>query len=151
MQVINFCNKVIHNIRKADFIPLLLMRLVLAYGFYGPAMMKWKDIKSITDWFASLGIPAAHFNAYIAAGTEALGVVLLALGLGIRFITIPLIITMVVAIKTVHWANGFEAGENGFEIPLYYIIMLLTLFVFGSGKAGIDYWLRGPKTKVKYI
>jgi hypothetical protein len=34
----------------------------------------------------------------------------------------PLIITMIVAIVTVYWENGFEAGENGFEIPLYYII-----------------------------
>jgi hypothetical protein len=45
---------------------------------------------------------------------------------------------MIVAIKTVHWANGFDAGNNGFEIPLYYLIMLLTLMVFGSGKISLD-------------
>jgi putative oxidoreductase len=100
--------------------------------------MKWKDIKSVGEWFGSLGIPAPLFNAYLAATTESLGVVLLTLGLGTRIISIPLIITMIVAIKTVHWANGFDAGNNGFEIPLYYLIMLFTLMVFGSGKISID-------------
>jgi len=45
---------------------------------------------------------------------------------------------MLVAIKTVHLANGFEAGSNGYEIPLYYIIMLITLVVYGPGKISID-------------
>ncbi|MFA6947151.1 MAG: DoxX family protein [Pedobacter sp.] len=126
------------GLEKVKFLPLLLMRLMIAYGFYGPAIMKWDDINSISEWFESLGIPLPYLNAYLAAGTETLGVVLLFLGLGTRFITIPLIITMLVAIKTVHWENGFEAGENGFEIPLYYIIMLLTLFIYGPGKLSLD-------------
>lgn len=134
-------NKAFRAIGQLEFLPLLLIRITLAYGFFGPAVMKWKDIDGIAEWFSSLGIPAAHLNAYLAAGTEALGVVLLVLGLGVRFISIPLIITMIVAITTVHWSNGFEAGDNGFEIPLYYIIMLITLLVFGSGKAGLDYWI----------
>ena len=126
------------GVEKAKFLPLLLMRLLIAYGFYGPASMKWNDINSIAEWFESLGIPLPYLNAYLAAGTETLGVLLLVLGLGTRIITIPLIITMLVAIKTVHWENGFEAGENGFEIPLYYIIMLLTLFIYGPGKLSLD-------------
>lgn len=133
---------IISVIEQLQFLPLLFIRLVLAYGFYGPASMKWKDIKSIAEWFGSIGIPAPYLNAYLAAGTEALGVVLLALGLGTRLISIPLMITMMVAIKTVHFVNGFEAGNNGFEIPLYYIIMLITLIVFGSGKLSLDNLLK---------
>jgi putative oxidoreductase len=45
---------------------------------------------------------------------------------------------MLVAIKTVHFENGFSAGENGYEIPLYYIIMLLILLFNGGGKISID-------------
>ncbi|MBN8719402.1 MAG: DoxX family protein [Sediminibacterium magnilacihabitans] len=130
------------HLEKSAAVPLLLLRLVLAYGFYGPAKMKWKDINSVIDWFGSIGIPAPVFNAYLAAGTEMLGVVLLVLGLGTRLIAIPLVITMLVAIKTVHWANGFEAADNGFEIPLYYTIMLLTLLVYGPGKWSVDYLIR---------
>lgn len=127
---------------KAKWLPLFFMRLILAYGFYNPAKMKWGDINSVAEWFGSLGIPAPHFNAYLAAGAEALGVMLLVLGLATRAIVIPLMITMMVAIKTVHLANGFEAVENGFEIPLYYLIMLFTLFVFGPGKLSVDQILK---------
>ncbi len=135
------CTKYLNGAAKAGSFPLLLIRLVLAYGFFGPATMKWNDIHAVGDWFGTLGIPAPHFNAYLAATTESIGVILLLLGLGTRFISIPLIIVMLVAICTAHWGNGFEAGNNGFEIPLYYIIMLLTLISFGAGKFSIDYLL----------
>lgn len=126
---------------QLGYTPLLLIRLVLAYGFYGPATKKWSNIQDIADWFAGMNIPLPKLSAYLAAGTESLGVLLLTLGLATRIISIPLMIVMLVAIKTVHWENGFDAGNNGFEIPLYYLLMLLTLFFFGPGKASLDYLL----------
>jgi len=126
---------------KLSDLPLLLIRLILAYGFYNPAMMKLRDINSIADWFNSINIPFPLVNAYLAAGTEISGVVLLTLGLFTRIISIPLMVTMVVAIVTVHWGNGFEAGDNGFEIPLYYLILLFTLIVYGSGRISLDHIL----------
>ena len=118
------------------------IRLVLSYGFYTPAMMKLSDIHAIADWFAEMGLPAPLLNAYLATGTELAGVILLPLGLGTRFIAIPLIITMIVAIATVHWANGFEAGNNGFEIPFYYLLFLTFLLIKGSGKWSIDFLIK---------
>jgi len=137
------------GVGKLKNISLLLIRLILAYGFFGPAMMKIKDIEGIADWFEGLNIPLPHLNAYLATGTELLGVVLLTLGLFTRIISVPLIVTMIVAIVTVHWSNGFDAGDNGFEIPLYYMVMLFTLMAFGSGKFSLDYLLekRCKKTK----
>lgn len=132
----------INNIEKGKSIPLILIRFTLAYGFYNPAILKWKDINGIATWFETLKIPAPLLSAYLAAGTESLGVVLLVLGLGTRIIVIPLIFTLIVAIKTVHFVNGFEAGQNGFEIPLYYIVMLLTVFVYGPGKLSMDQFFR---------
>ena len=86
-----------------------------------------------------MGYPFPLMNAYLATATEIAGVVLLILGLATRIISIPLMIVMVVAIFTVHISNGFAAGDNGFEIPLYYFIMLFTLVIYGSGKVSIDY------------
>ncbi|WP_018344491.1 DoxX family protein [Cytophaga aurantiaca] len=123
---------------KLQNLSLLLIRLVLAYGFYNPALMKVKNIDGIIAWFASMGMPMPALNAYLATTTELLGVLLLTLGLGVRLITIPLIITMIVAIATVHWSHGFEAGNNGFEIPLYYLLMLFALLTFGAGKYSLD-------------
>ncbi len=77
-------------------------------------------------------------NAYLAASTEMAVVILLPLGFMVRFISLPAIVTMVVAIVTVHIDNGFEASANGFEIPLYNLIMLFLLFSHGAGKFSID-------------
>ena len=123
-------------------LPLFFIRLALAYGFYMPAMMKWGNINGIAEWFGSMGIPMPTLNAYLAASTEMAAVILLPLGLATRLISIPLIITMVVAIVTVHLDNGFNAGDNGFEIPLYYLLMLLLLLITGPGKISIDYLIK---------
>ena len=124
---------------------LLFARLVVAYGFYEPAMMKWSDINSVAEWFGSMGIPFPTLNAYMSASTEIAGVVLLTLGLFTRLISIPLIVVMIVAIVTVHLHNGFSAGNNGFEIPLYYMLFLLIFFANGAGKFSLDRLIFGEK------
>ena len=50
---------------------------------------------------------------------ELIDLILLALGLFIRLISIPLLVIMIVAIFTMHFANEFATGSNGFKIPLY--------------------------------
>jgi len=122
---------------------LLFARLAVAYGFYDPAMQKWSDISSVATWFGSIGIPFPTLNAYMAASTELIGVVLLTLGLFTRLISIPLMVIMVVAITTVHLVHGFSAGDNGFEIPLYYMMFLAIFASFGAGKLSLDYLLFG--------
>lgn len=124
---------------------LLFARLVVAYGFYNPAMMKWADIDSVAVWFGSMGIPFPTLNAYMAATTEITGVVLLTFGLFTRVISIPLIIVMIVAIITVHLPHGFESGNNGFEIPLYYMLFLFIFLSHGAGKFSFDRLLFGEK------
>ena len=138
--------QIIHNLSKNilqnfQSISLLLARLAVAYGFYEPALNKWKDIDGIASWFGSMGLPFPTLNAYMAASTEALGVVLLTIGLFTRLISVPLIVVMVVAIMTVHLAHGFSAGDNGFEIPLYYMLFLSIFASHGAGKFSVDYFL----------
>lgn len=124
---------------------LLFARLAVAYGFYEPAMMKWSDIGSVAEWFGSMGIPFPTLNAYMAASTEAVGVVLLTLGLLTRLISLPLIVVMIVAIVTVHLPHGFSAGDNGFEIPLYYMLFLLIFVTNGAGRFSLDRLIFGEK------
>ena len=149
-------------------IGLLLLRLTLAYTFFQPAMLKWNDIASVAQWFDYMGIPFPTLNAYMAASTEMAGVILLSLGLLTRFISIPLIVIMFVAIATVHGQNGFafvnEAVQftnayvngnlvegtiiklqNGYELVFYYIIMLVVLVGNGAGKFSLDRLLFGNK------
>ena len=139
-QLSKVCKLIVPAMEKLQSLSLLLVRLILAYGFYGPAKMKWSDINSVAEWFGSMGYPLPTLQAYMAASTEAAGVILLTLGLFTRLISIPLMVVMVVAIVTVHLPHGFESGNNGFEIPLYYFIMLFVLVTHGGGKLSLD-WL----------
>ena len=149
-------------------VSLLFVRLMLAYTFFEPAKMKWNDIGAVAQWFEYMGIPLPTLNAYLAASTEAAGVVLLTFGLFTRIISIPLIVVLIVAIVTVHGVNGFamvQAGseivdpwingvqmtgtivtlQNGYEMPLYFILFLLVLVTQGGGKFSLDRVLFGEK------
>jgi putative oxidoreductase len=117
---------------------LLFARLVVAYGFYEPAMKKWQGIDNVAAWFGSMGIPLPTLNAYMAATVESLGVLLLLIGFRVRIISIPLIVIMLVAIFLVHFPHGFSAADNGFEIPLYYMLFLMIFTSFGAGKISLD-------------
>ena len=70
-------------------------------------------IENTIDWFGNpdwgLGLPFPTLLAYMAAYTEAIGALLLLVGLATRWISIPLIVTMLVAIFAVHWGNGWAA------------------------------------------
>jgi len=88
-----------------------------------------------------MNYPIPGVSAYLAMITEISGIVFLAVGLGTRIIALPLMFIMVVAIFTVHLGNGFAAGDNGFEIPLYYFVMLLVILSHGAGKISLDYLL----------
>ena len=135
------------NLQNFQSLSLLLARFAVAYGFLEPALLKWKDIGAVADWFGSMGIPFPTLNAYMAASTEILGVLLLTIGLFTRVIAIPLMVIMVVAIMTVHLAHGFSAGDNGFEIPLYYMLFLSIFASHGAGKFSLDYYLFEKKSK----
>ena len=151
-------------LQKAEDLPLLFLRVILAYTFYGPAMTKFSDIEATAGFFEYLGIPLPLLNAYMAAGTELLGAVLLTFGLMTLFISIPLLFVMLVAIATVHGANGFHVimpgdafawenpfinGEevkgtvvvlqNGYEMVMYYMAMLMVLLTKGAGRLSLDF------------
>lgn len=140
-RILKYYRLVTLKLENLKSIPLLIMRLILAYGFWTTGSMKWHYIENVAEWYGSIGIPFSTFNAYLSATTEISGTVLLLIGLGTRIISIPLMIVMLVAIFTVHLHNGFEATDNGFEIPLYYLTMLLTLIIFGAGKISLDFLL----------
>jgi putative oxidoreductase len=138
--------KYVQGMGKLHDLTLFLFRIILAIGFYSPAMMKVKNLEGVAEWFGSMSYPFPMVSAILAMTTEVLGIVLLTLGFGTRVIALPMMFVMVVAIFTTHISNGFAAADNGFEIPLYYFLMLFALVVYGSGKFSLDYLL-GRKSK----
>jgi putative oxidoreductase len=102
-------------------IPLLALRLLLAYAFFGPAIMKWGDMEATIAWFGNpdwgLGLPFPALNAYMSASIEMLGVILLVLGLGTRVISLPLIFVLFIAYVTVHSGHGWLAIGSSANDP----------------------------------
>lgn len=103
--------------RGAAFLAPLLLRLYLVPIFWMAGTQKFMNFESTVEWFGNaewgLGLPFPTLLAFLAAGTELAGAVLLALGLAVRWIAIPLIATMLVAIVTVHWDHGWLAIAEG--------------------------------------
>ena len=99
--------------RRLDFLGPLLLRLYLVPVFWMAGTHKLADMESTIAWFGNpdwgLGLPFPTLLAWLAALTEAGGALLLLFGLAVRWISIPLMLTMLVAIFTVHWQFGWQA------------------------------------------
>jgi len=103
--------------RAFDFLGPLALRLYLVPIFWMAGTQKLADMDSIIAWFGNpdwgLGLPFPEVMAWMAALSEAGGAVLLLIGFAVRWISIPLMVTMVVAAVTVHWQNGWLAIAEG--------------------------------------
>ena len=102
---------------KAGFLAPLLLRLYLAPLFYMAGINKYNSFDETVAWFGNpdwgLGLPMPWLMAFLATATELAGAVLLLLGFATQWIAIPLMFTMVVAMFTVHWHNGWLAISTG--------------------------------------
>lgn len=99
--------------RELDFIAPLLLRLYLAPVFWMAGMSKLNAFDSTATWFGNpdwgLGLPFPYLMTTLATGAELLGAVALLFGVLLRWATIPLMITMLVAAFATHWKNGWQA------------------------------------------
>lgn len=104
----NTYNSAVKQLTKADFIAPLLLRIYLAPIFILAGYNKLTNIENVAYWFDSLNIPAPELMAWLAGITELGGGVLLVFGLAVRLISIPLMVTMIVAAVTAHWQFGWH-------------------------------------------
>ena len=115
------CNmqKMLNSTRAIDFLGPLALRLYLAPIFFMAGYNKFSHFDSTAQWFGNpdwgLGLPFPEVMAFLATSTELVGAVLLLIGLAVRWISIPLMFTMIVAAVTTHWQNGWSAiADNSF-------------------------------------
>ena len=99
--------------RRLDFLAPLLLRLYLVPIFWMAGTHKLADMQSTIAWFGNpdwgLGLPFPALLAWLAALAEAGGALLLLFGLAVRWVSLPLMVTMLVAIVSVHWQFGWQA------------------------------------------
>jgi uncharacterized membrane protein YphA (DoxX/SURF4 family) len=132
--LLNFFQNLLDRFRTLDFLAPLAIRLYMVPIFWMAGSMKLNNAgldclsgnsgacnftpkQDIIDWFGNaewgLGLPFPEVMAYLAAYTEYFGAILLLIGLAVRWICIPLLVTMVVAAVSVHWQNGWLAIASG--------------------------------------
>jgi putative oxidoreductase len=91
----------------------LLFRLFLAPILIQAGYTKLLAFENTVDWFGNaeygLGLPLPFIMASLAIGAELIGGFFLLFGLATRWVSIPLMVTMLVAIFAVHWSNGWAA------------------------------------------
>lgn len=115
--IISFYNRfhdgLFHYLKHFDGLAPLALRLYLIPIFWMAGTHKYQSFADTVDWFGNtdygLGLPFPWLMAFLATSTELAGAVLLTLGLATRWISIPLMITMIVAAITVHLPNGWQA------------------------------------------
>ena len=107
----------LNQTRRVDFLAPLALRLYLVPIFWMASTKKLADMESTISWFGNadwgLGLPFPAFLAWAATLTEVVGAIALLIGLGVRWISIPLMITMLVAAISVHMKNGWLTIAEG--------------------------------------
>ena len=93
---------------------------------------------------ALIGTPAISLG--LAVFAEVICSILILMGLATRLATIPLIITMLVAVLYIHGADPFAKQEMGLHYLIGYVVLLLT----GSGRYSLDNWINKPKSVLAY-
>jgi putative oxidoreductase len=123
---------------KLGWLGPLLVRITLGVTFMSTGWGKLQDLPKVTAFFTELGIPAPHFNAILAASAELVCGTALLLGLLTRLATIPLIVTMIVAIVTAKRAQLDGVIDLlGLE-EWTYIAAFVWLALVGPGAASLD-------------
>ena len=87
---------------------------------------------------ASIGLDPGYFMALMAGSAEFFGGLLLLIGLLTRPAALVLAVTMLVAIFTVHFANGLFMANNGYEFGLALLAASVSLVFSGAGKLALD-------------
>lgn len=124
----NFNNEAVHFM-------LLVLRVCIASFMivHGYQKLGWLTAGGEIQFGDPIGIGATA-SLYLAVFAEFFCSIFLLLGFATRLATIPLIITMLVAVFIVHAADGFDKKEMG----LHYLVAYVFLLVSGPGKYSVD-------------
>jgi putative oxidoreductase len=148
------------NFSFALSMALLLIRLSLGATFIyhgGQKCFGWfggSGIEGFSGFLATQHLPIlpSMVWALMAAGGEFGGGLLVLIGFLSRLASIPLIVTMLVAIATVTGGKGFNMLAGGYETNLAFMAMAATILLAGPGLVSVDafvfrrgLWARGPQ------
>ena len=124
--------------KTATNIALLALRIMMASIFVfhgGQKLFGWfggYGLAATGQYMESIGIPFGTVNAFLAGSTEFFGGLLLLAGVLVRYVSVPMVFTMLVAAFVGH--SGFDIQQGGMEYPLTLAVVLASLGLQGPGE-----------------
>jgi putative oxidoreductase len=122
----------------AEPVALLLGRLSVGLLFLSTGWGKVHNIPKVTQFFESLGIPAPGFHAVLVGYSELLCGAALVVGLFSRLATIPLTVSMIVALITAKRGDIHGVFDLVGQDEFTYLVVLVMIAVLGPGKIALD-------------
>ncbi len=126
---------------RLQWLPPTLARFTVGWIFLWSGWGKLHSLDKIVDFFSQLGIPYPEIQAPFASGTELVCGTLLLAGLFTRVASVPLIITMIVAIVTAQRENVAGLGDLFGLVESLYVTLLIWIGVSGAGPLSLDHLL----------
>ena len=135
-----------HNLENLDLV-ILIARVSIAALMLSHGLPKLATLltEGPVQFPGILGM-TPEISLGLAVFAEVICSLFILIGLGTRYATIPLIVTMLVAVLYVHGADPFVKQE----LALHYLLVYGLLFLTGSGKYSVDHLLQQKKTSVGY-
>jgi putative oxidoreductase len=124
--------------QRLSWLPPLLARVSVGLVFVSTGWGKLQNLERVIEFFRSLGIPAPEYLAPFVAVTELSCGILLVLGLATRFAAVPLVVTMVVAIRTALWTELEGVIDLFGSEESLFIVLLTWLVITGAGVVSLD-------------
>ncbi len=121
-----------------SWLPQTVARLSIGWVFVLSGWGKLHNLPKVIEYFGSLGIPAPHIQAPFVAGIEFAGGLLVLAGLFTRVVSVPLAMTMVVALLTAKRGEISSASDLFGTVEFLYLLVLGFLAAFGAGALSLD-------------
>ncbi len=129
--------------------PLLLaIRLYWGWQFAQDGWGKLTHLSRVTEFFASLNLPAPGATAFFVASVEFIGGILFALGILSRLTSLVLFVNMTMAYLSVpddrtNFSHIFSKPEDFYGAsPYTYWFAALLILILGPGAIAVDSLLR---------
>jgi putative oxidoreductase len=126
---------------KLAFVPSLVARITLGVLFASTGWGKVHNLEKVTGFFQELHIPMPGLNAVVVSYSELICGALLVVGLASRLATVPLIVSMAVALLTAKASEIHGLADLFGTVEFTYLALCLFIAVSGPGPISIDYLL----------
>jgi putative oxidoreductase len=142
-KIISLYSTIVTHLSWPQSLLLFFLRFFWGLDFIQTGMGKLHNLPKVTEFFASLGIPAPGVNAALVGTFEFGGGILLLIGLCSRFAAATLTTTLIVAYLT----SDLDAVKALFSSsydkffaadPWPFLLVCLLVLFFGPGKVSLD-------------